>query len=72
MAKFIEFDGWEYNDGGRVDMHLVVNIDHIVKMVNYHSENYVNGIECTLSNDYTFYVSEDTHRNILEQLDDNC
>ncbi len=69
MAKFIEIEGWEYNDG-RVDIKLIVNVDHIVKIV-VHYENYVEGVEYTLSDGSVFYVSEETHNDILEQLGNN-
>lgn len=73
MAKFIEFDGWEFNDGDKVDVHFIINVDHIIRISQYKSKSYYSGgIEYILSNRNAFYVSEGTHKAILEQLFDNA
>lgn len=71
MAKFIEFDGWECGDyDNQLYAHYVVNVDHIVKIANYDSE-IGDCVVYTLSKGRDICVSEDTHRMILEQLNDN-
>lgn len=71
MAQFIEFDGWEWSDEFRLDAHYIVNVDHIVKIAKYDSEK-GDCVEYTLLKGRVIGVSEDTHFNILEQLNDNC
>lgn len=70
MSKFIEVDGWEYSDDDKITKHYLLNLNHIVSAGVYDSE-YCEDVEYTLSTGLTFYVSEETHQRILDELREN-